>query len=138
MIIDASGMILGRLASLAATELLKGEEIAIVNAENAIISGQRESIYREFEVMSNIGSTEKGPHYPKRPERIMKRTVRGMLPHKTKRGRDAMSRLKIYVGVPSEFEGMEMEKPKAAKMTRLGTAKYVKLGDVSRKFGSKF
>jgi large subunit ribosomal protein L13 len=68
----------------------------------------------------------------------MKRTVRGMLPHKTKRGRDAMTRLKIYVGVPSEFEGMEMERPAAAKMTRLGTAKYVELGDVSRKFGSKF
>lgn len=138
MIIDASGMILGRLASLAATELLAGEEIAIVNAEKAIISGRRESVYREYEEMKNKGSTEKGPHYPKRPERIMKRTVRGMLPHKTKRGRDAMSRLKIYVGVPSEFEGMKIERPEAAKMTRLGTAKYVELGDVSRKFGSKF
>ncbi|WP_048144384.1 50S ribosomal protein L13 [Methanothrix harundinacea] len=138
MIIDASGMILGRLASLAASELLAGEEIAIVNAEKAIISGRRETIYREYEEMKNKGSTEKGPHYPKRPERILKRTVRGMLPHKTKRGRDAMSRLRIYVGVPPELKGMEMERPEAAKMTRLGTGKYVELGDVSRMFGSKF
>ncbi|HNR58089.1 MAG TPA: uL13 family ribosomal protein, partial [Methanothrix sp.] len=43
MIIDASGMILGRLSSLAASELLAGEEIYIVNAEKAIISGRRES-----------------------------------------------------------------------------------------------
>ena len=138
MIIDASGMILGRLASLAASKLLAGEEISIVNAEKAIISGRRESIYREYEEMKNRGSTEKGPHYPKRPERIMKRTVRGMLPHKTKRGREAMSRLKIYVGVPPEFQGMNLERPESAKMTRLGTAKYIELGDISRKFGSKF
>ncbi len=138
MIIDASGMILGRLASLAAAKLLTGEEINIVNAEKAIISGRKETIYREYTEMRNKGSTEKGPYFPKRPERILKRTVRGMLPHKTKRGRDAVSRLRVYVGVPSEFEGMELERPSKASIRRLGTAKYVELGDLSRSFGSKF
>ncbi len=138
MIIDASGMILGRLASLAATKLLAGEDINIVNAEKAIISGRKETIYREYTEMRNKGSTEKGPYFPKRPERILKRTVRGMLPHKTKRGRDAISRLRVYVGVPSEFEGMELERPPKASIRRLGTAKYVELGDLSRSFGSKF
>lgn len=138
MIIDASGMILGRLASLTATKLLAGEEIHIVNAEKAIISGQRVSIYREYTEMRNKGSTEKGPYFPKRPERILKRTVRGMLPHKTKRGRDAMSRLRVYVGVPREFEGTKLERPAEASMKRLGTAKYVELGELSRRFGSKF
>ena len=138
MIIDASGMILGRLASLAAKELLAGEELHIVNAEKAIISGRRVSVYREYDEMVNKGSTENGPHYPKRPERILKRTVRGMVPHKTKRGRDAMSRLRVYVGVPPEFKGMEFERPDLAKMTRLGTGNYVELGDVSKKLGAKF
>ena len=138
MIIDASGMILGRLASLAATKLLAGEEIHIVNAEKVIVSGRRETVYREYTEMRNKGIPEQGPYYPKRPDRILKRTVRGMLPHKTKRGRGAMSRLRVYVGIPPEFEKMKFERPSAAKMTRLGTAKYVELGDVSRKFGAKF
>lgn len=138
MIIDASGMILGRLASLTATKLLSGEEVHIVNAEKAIVSGSRVSIYREYTEMIDKGSREGGPFFPKRPERILKRTVRGMLPHKKKRGRDAMSNLKVYIGVPSQFQGMEFERPSDARMTRLGTAKYVELGDVSRKFGSKF
>jgi len=138
MIIDASGMILGRLASLAATQLLAGEELHIVNAEKAIISGRKVSVCREYTEMRDKGSTENGPHYPKRPERILKRTIRGMVPHKRKRGRDAMSKLRVYVGVPSEFKGMEFERPDAAKMTRLGTGNYVELGDVSKRLGSKF
>jgi large subunit ribosomal protein L13 len=138
MIIDASGLILGRLASMAATQLLAGEEIHIVNAEKAIISGQKESIYGEYSEMRTKGSRERGPYFPRRPERILKRTVRGMLPYKKKRGRDAMSRLRVYVGVPREFEGMKFESPTDAKVSRLVSAKYVELGEISRKLGSNF
>ncbi len=138
MIIDASGMILGRLASVAATCLLAGEEVRIVNAEKAVISGRKVSVYREYTEMRNKGSTEKGPYFPRRPERILKRTVRGMLPHKKKRGRDALSRLKVYVGVPTEFRGMELERLASADMKRLSTGKYVELGNLSRRLGSSF
>jgi len=138
MIIDASGMILGRLASVTATSLLAGEEVRIVNAEKAIISGRKVSVYREYTEMRDKGSTEKGPYFPRRPERILKRTVRGMLPHKKKRGRDALSRLKVYVGVPTEFKGMELERLASADMKRLGTGKYVELGNLSRRLGSNF
>ena len=42
---------------------------------------------------------------------ILKRTVRGMLPHKMRRGSDALSRLRVYVGIPREFQGMPLEQP---------------------------
>lgn len=138
MIVDATGLILGRLASLAASELLKGEEINIVNAEKAVISGQRDSIFREYYAVIARGSREHGPHFPKRPERILKRTVRGMLPYRSKRGREAMSNLRVYVGVPSEFLGLPTEQPDAAKLKGLSRANYIELGELSKRLGSNF
>jgi len=92
MIVDATGLVLGRLASVTATLLLAGDEVKIVNAEKAIITGRRESIYEEYFACRDRGTKERGPYFPRRPEMILKRTVRGMLPYKLKRGRDAMSR----------------------------------------------
>lgn len=136
MIFDATGLVMGRLASITAKCLLQGEEIRIVNAEKAIISGSKESVLREYREMLERGTREKGPYFPKRPDRILKRTVRGMLPYKTSRGREAMARLRVYVGVPPDLSGMAFEQPDKAKVKR--TASYMELGELSRTLGSKF
>ncbi len=136
MIFDATGLAVGRLASITAKCLLQGEEIKIVNAEKAIISGRKEAVLREYQEMLQRGTREKGPYFPKRPDRILKRTVRGMLPYKSKRGRNAMARLRVYVGVPSDLSGMAFEQPDAAKVKR--TANYVELGELSRMLGAEF
>lgn len=137
-IIDANGLILGRLASTVATRLLAGEKIDIINAEMAVVSGKSATIFKEYRDMIEIGSAEYGPYFPRRPERILKRTVRGMLPYKRQSGRKAMANLKVHVGVPAEFVGMEAETIESAGMNRLSSRKYVRLGDVSRKLGSNF
>jgi large subunit ribosomal protein L13 len=138
MIVDATGLVMGRLASVAASRLLAGEEINIVNAEKAIITGNREGIYADYGQTRTRGSKEGGPFFPRRPEMILKRTVRGMLPYKLKRGKDAMSRLRIYVGVPREFKGMQFEQPEGAKMRLTSNNKYIELGDLSRRLGANF
>lgn len=138
-VIDANGLILGRLASKVAKQLLSGdEEIYIVNAEKAVISGSRATTLKEYRGTRERGATEFGPYFPKRPERILKRTIRGMLPYKRARGRDAMSRLKVYVGVPSELKGAETITIADADMKLLSSSKYIELGEVSQKLGSKF
>ncbi len=137
-VIDAEGLIMGRLASIVAKRLLAGEKIDIVNAEKAVISGSKATTLMEYEVAITKGSREFGPHFPKRPERILKRTIRGMVPHKRMRGRDAMELLKIYVGVPTEFRNAELISLEEANMNRLSSNKYLTLGDVSTKLGSKF
>ncbi|NLK31483.1 MAG: 50S ribosomal protein L13 [Methanosarcina flavescens] len=138
-VIDASGLIMGRLASTVAKQLLSGDdEIYIVNAEKAVISGSRATTLKDYRETRERGATEFGPYFPKRPDRILKRTVRGMLPYKKARGRDAMSRLKIYVGVPSELKGVETITIADADMRRLSSSKYIELGEVSQKMGSKF
>lgn len=137
-IIDAEGLIMGRLASAVATKLLAGEEIDIINAEKAIISGSKYTTMREYDETLRRGKPEFGPFFPKRPDRILKRTVRGMLPYKRARGKDAMSRLKVYVGVPMELEDKESIRIEAANMDRLSSNKYLRLGDLSKKLGAKF
>jgi large subunit ribosomal protein L13 len=137
-IIDANGLILGRLASDVAKRLLAGDKIDIVNAEKAVISGSKLDTIAEYRNKISIGSTEFGPHFPKRPERILKRTVRGMLPYRRSRGRDAMARLKVHVGVPLELKDKEMIQVAEASMKRLSSNKYIRLGDVSTKMGGQF
>ncbi len=137
-VINADGLILGRLASNVSKRLLLGEDILMVNAEKAIISGSKLSTFEEYKSQVNRGSKEKGPYYPKRPDQILKRTIRGMLPYKRKYGRSAHSRLKVYVGVPYELQNESFETIKDARMSRLSTIKYMRLGDLSKKLGAKW
>ncbi len=99
--IDADGVILGRLASHVAERLKDGEEIDIVNAEKAVISGTPDEVYDRYRERQESGTRESGPRHPKAPERIVKRTVRGMLPDGND-GREAFKRLTAYTGNPDD------------------------------------
>jgi len=104
-VIDAENAIMGRLASYVAKQALKGEEIVIVNSEKAIITGNRKSIEKEFlETRRRVGSGQEGPKVSRTADKILKRTIRGMLSHRHKRGKDALKRIRCYVGIPKEFE----------------------------------
>jgi large subunit ribosomal protein L13 len=138
MIVDATGLVLGRLASVTAKTLLTGEDVKIVNAEKALITGRKARVYGDYGQARARGSRERGPYFPRRPEMILKRTVRGMLPYKFKRGKDAMARLRIYVGVPRELKGTQFDQPEGAKMRQEGNVLYVELGDLSKRLGANF
>jgi ribosomal protein uL13 len=127
MIIDGTDSRLGRLASFAAKEALKGEEMVILNCEKVIVSGSRKNIQEEFQAKrKRVGSGQKGPKVSKRSDMIVKRAIRGMLPdHRRGRGRDAFKRIKCYVGVPKEFEDKEKIKPAKEKAYKYITIKEV-------------
>lgn len=105
-IIDGKNAVLGRLASYSAKEALKGEEIIILNCEQVIITGNKKNIRENFEnKRKKVGSAQKGPKVSRATEKIVKRTIRGMLPeHRKGRGKEAYKRIKCYVGIPKEFE----------------------------------
>ncbi len=106
MIIDGKNTPLGRLASYAAKNALKGEEIIILNCEQTIITGNKKSIEKEFqEKRERVGSGQKGPKYSKSSDKIVKKTIRGMLPdHRKGRGREAFKRIKCYIGIPEKYK----------------------------------
>ena len=108
-VIDADGLLLGRLASIVAKRTLMGEEIAIINAEQTVISGSKVMTLNHYDTKVKRGSREGGPFFPRRPDHIVKRTIRGMLPYKRQRGADAFKRVRVYVGIPREFADIERE-----------------------------
>jgi len=133
-VIDADGAIMGRLASKIAKRLLKGEEITIVNAEKAIITGARKRIIEKYKARRSRGKPRKGPHYPRMPDRLLRRSVRGMLPYQKAHGRVAFKNLKVFIGVPIGVDASGAEKHKA----KLGTDRFVKLGEVAKALGASF
>ncbi|HPY60044.1 MAG TPA: 50S ribosomal protein L13 [Methanospirillum sp.] len=137
-IIDGDGLLVGRLASNVAKRALAGEEIAVINAEKAIISGNRARVLNNYKQKRQRGSREGGPFFPRRPDHILKRTIRGMVPYKRERGIEAMKRIRIYVGVPDEFSGQPVETIENASRKRLGNPSHVTLGAVSTFLGAKY
>jgi len=124
-IIDGKGAILGRLASYVAKEALKGEEIVVLNCEQVIITGNKRSSEKNFEAKRNrVGSSQKGPKHSKTSEKIVKRTIRGMLPdHRRGRGKAAYKKIKCYVGVPKEFQETKMIKAGKEKKSKFARVK---------------
>ena len=137
-IIDAEGLLLGRMASIVAKRALGGDEIALINTEKAVISGARASVLQHYRVKRTRGSREGGPFFPRRPDHIVKRTIRGMLPYKRQRGIDAFKAIKTYVGVPTDLKGQPVERLDEAHIDRLNTSRYVTIGAISTFLGSKY
>ena len=138
LIYDATDAILGRFASRIAKELLLGEKIAVLNAEKIIISGQKKSIIKEYKTWLQIRTATapwRGPNHPRRPDRLFKRTVRGMLPRDNTRGSNALKRLKVYIGEPDEFKEAEKKVvPEGCNASRLNNS-YFELGALSKELG---
>jgi len=132
MIVDAEGAILGRLSSRVAKMLLRGEDIEIINAEKAVVSGNSKAVIERFSARRERGTPLKGPFYPKYPDRILRRAIRGMLPYKKDRGRKAFKRLKIYMGNPKNLNGERISK--TADELKI---KYTTLEDISKALGAK-
>ncbi|MCX8171989.1 MAG: 50S ribosomal protein L13 [Archaeoglobaceae archaeon] len=136
VVIDASGHILGRLSSVIAKRLLNGERIVVVNSEKAVVTGSKHIVFEKYKAKYDRGSKEKGPYFPKHPEKIFKRTVRGMLPWSSKRGREAYRRLRVFIGVPEELKERRFEKVEIAMLEKVSkTEKFVSLEDISRYLG---
>ena len=133
-VINAENKILGRLASYVASEVRNGEEVRIVNSEEAVISGDEKKVFADYKQKYDRGRRDTGPYFPKRSDKILKRTVRGMLPKEKKSGREQHSRLKTYLGVPEEFEG-EVQEIDVREGNDLKNRNYVKLGDVAQFIG---
>lgn len=142
VVVDARGHMLGRLASVVAKQLLTGNHIVVVRAEEAVLSGglvRQRAKYERFLRKRMLTQPKKGPIHFRAPSRIVWRTVRGMIPHKTKRGAAALDRLKSYEGVPPPYDKVKrVVVPDALKVLRLAHGhKFVRLGELSASVGWK-
>jgi large subunit ribosomal protein L13 len=133
-IVNGEGLILGRMCSKIAKRLLNGEEIIVVNAEKIIISGKKKSKVAEAHKFLEVGAPERGPFHSRRPDRIVRKTVRGMVPWTQPKGKLAYKRLKAYLGVPAELKDQKMETIDQANASKL-TGPHFTLGELAIEIG---
>jgi len=122
-VIDATDIVLGRLASQAAV-LLRGKHkpqfaphvdtgdfVVIINAEKVAVSGNKrqELRYRHSGYPGGLSSRTVGELLETRPARVIELAVKGMLPKNTL-GRAQLSKLKVYAG-PSHPHQAQQPQP---------------------------
>ncbi|MBI2148301.1 50S ribosomal protein L13 [Candidatus Woesearchaeota archaeon] len=135
MIIDGTNLILGRLASFAAKTALEGEFVIIVNSEKIVLTGIKKTLLKRFIEKQHMGHAYKGPFYPKMPDRIVKRTIRGMLPYKQERGMKAFKRIKCFMGLPESYKNQKLETIKGADYSKLKTLNFITVNDLAKSVG---
>ncbi|RXN29793.1 60S ribosomal L13a [Labeo rohita] len=143
LIIDGRGHLLGRLAAIVAKQVLLGHKIVVVRCEGINISGnfyRNKLKYLAFLRKRMNTNPSRGPYHFRAPSRIFWRTVRGMLPHKTKRGQAALDRLKVFDGIPPPYDKRKrMVVPAALKIVRLKpTRRFALLGRLAHEVGWKY
>lgn len=139
VVIDAKDSILGRLASKVAKQLLNGDNIVVINADKAIISGSKNSLVSRYKTRLNLqdkANPEHSPYWPRRPDMLVKRIIRGMLPYGKPTGRKVYKNLRVYMGVPEEFSTI---KPTVIESKRPNQmySNYITIKDLSGLLGYK-
>ncbi len=135
--IDASDHIAGRLCSILAKELIAGKRIVVLNADKALVSGRSSSVFRQWQARLEIYSHVNpiyGPIHPRKPDNILRRMVRGMVPKTKTKGRSAMSRLRVYIGVPEKYAGVKTSRFDDA-LARRPIPQYTTIAEISKNIG---
>jgi large subunit ribosomal protein L13 len=139
ILVDATGCIAGRMCSHVSKLLLKGNRVTIVNSEKAMLSGNRYKtidLYKEFLEINSVTNPIHGPFHPRRPDTMLTKMVRGMIPKTKTSGIEAFKRLRVYIGIPDQFMNKKAESFEDSKITR-PPAKYISVGDVAKQIGWK-
>ncbi len=139
IVVDATSCIAGRMCSHVAKLLLQGNRVTIVNAEKAMLSGNRYKtieLYKEHLEINSVTNPIHGPFHPRRPDTMLSKMVRGMLPKRKSSGIEAFTRLRVYIGVPEEMKGSKMESFADSKITK-PESYYISIGEVAKQIGWK-
>lgn len=131
MIIDAKNLIVGRLATKVAKLALLGEDVTVLNCNEAVLTGKKEEILKRYQRKRSMGTPTKGPFYHRSPERMLKRIIRGMLPYKRPRGNAAFKKIKCYTTIPEQFQGKDAMTLEEANVKKMSNLKFMTLKRLS-------
>jgi large subunit ribosomal protein L13 len=137
IVVDATNCIAGRMCSHVSKLLLQGNKVAIVNAEKAMLSGDRYKtieLYKEHLEINSVTNPIHGPFHPRRPDTILSKMVRGMVPKRKTTGVEAHQRLRVYIGVPEEMKNSKLESFADSKI-RKPESYYITVGEVAKQIG---
>lgn len=137
-IYNGEKIILGRLAAVIAKEALLGEEIVVVNCDKVVISGRKSNTFaRELQRRKRKGYPLKSQARSRLPDRFVRRAIRGMLPWKQDRGKEAFKRIMCYTNVPTGLAAQKFISLAEESCEKLPTLKYTTVGEVCKQLGGK-
>ena len=139
IVVDATNCIAGRMCSHVSKLLLQGNRVTVVNAQRAMLSGNRYKtieIYKEHLSINSVTNPIHGPFHPRRPDTILSKMVRGMVPKRKPGGMAAFKRLRVYMGVPERIKAAKMQSFADSKITK-PQSYYVSIGEVAKQIGWK-
>ena len=139
VVVDAANCISGRLCSKVSKLLLQGNRVSVVNAEKVMVSGNKYEIIESYKKRLEVGSVINpihGPFHPRRPDTIITKMIRGMVPKRKPSGIHAFKKLRVYIGVPDELKNSAMQTFDDAKITRPESF-YTSMSDVAKQIGWK-
>lgn len=112
MIIDASGLVAGRLASKVAKAARNGETIVVLNAENSVLVGKKSAVMKKFQQRVDAAvksNPHYGPKYDRIPNKMLRKMIKGMLPNKSRTAERLIKRIEVFNTIPEKYEGKDME-----------------------------
>lgn len=125
------------MATYVAKRALEGRRVVIVNAERAVISGTKARVVARAKLKlktRTLANQAKAPTHPRRPDNYVRRVVRGMLPWKKSRGKDAFRRVRVFIGTPSDYQGKPSVKIEDASASRLRVP-YISVSQLAEEIG---
>ena len=138
IVVDATNHIAGRLSSNVAKLLKQGHRVSIVNCEKIMYSGTRSNLikeYREVLEINSIINPKHGPVHYRRPDTIITKMIRQMLPYDRKpSGKESIKRLRAYIGSPKELKSLEKTQFEKAKIKK-SPSNYTTMGELCRVIG---
>jgi large subunit ribosomal protein L13 len=138
IVVDGTGLVVGRVATFVAKQAILGETVRIINCEKMYITGSRTFLIEDTHRKRVQGTWAKGPFYFRRPDRFVRRIVRGMIPYRTARGSAAYKRVLCYVDAPEAFKNDKAITIEAAHVRNISNLKYVTVSELCRQMGAKF
>lgn len=139
IVVDGTNCISGRLCSKVSKLLLQGNRVSVVNSEKVMVSGNKYEViesYKDKLEVSSVTNPIHGPFHPRRPDTIITKMIRGMVPKRKPSGMQAFKRLRVYIGVPDELKNSTMQTFDDAKITKQQSF-YISMGDVAKQIGWK-
>ena len=139
VVVDASNCISGRICSKVSKLLLQGNRVSVVNAEKVMISGNKYMVIEKYKKDLEVGSVTNpihGPFHPRRPDTIISKMIRGMVPKRKSSGIQSFKKLRVYIGVPEELKNSTMKTFDDAKITKPESF-YISMNDVAKQIGWK-
>jgi large subunit ribosomal protein L13 len=139
IVVDGTDCISGRLCSKVSKLLLQGNRVSVVNSEKVMVSGNKYEViesYKDKLEVSSVTNPIHGPFHPRRPDTIITKMIRGMVPKRKPSGMQAFKRLRVYIGIPDELKNSTMQTFDDAKITKQQSF-YISMGDVAKQIGWK-